>query len=714
MKTIKRIIPILLITIVVLFFFSNTSLSQQAAGQLFEKALYMEEATGELQQAIDLYQQIVKEYPENREVAAKSLLHMGICYEKLGLKEARGSYQDVINKYPDQQGEVALAKERLDRLLALQEVPQKPNFRKLRIPTKITWDARLSPDGQKLTLASDGKLWFIPLSGKLGTGFSGVPVQLNTEGIVVDHQAGLSWSGDGKWIAFSDREYMRNRELEGKQGIHIVSAEGGEPKKVIENWRDVRTINYRISLSPQGKTLVFSSVEGNKQHIYTISTDGGVPKLLVDSLAREPVFSPDGKLIAYVEDKNLGRAGGGLWVVPADGGTAKLVADAGMASSPIWSPESDMIAFFDIEDENHIYIIPIAKGGEIIGDKITIDAPEGTGGIRLLPGWTPDDKIGVIIRSLTEFGLYTLPAKGGKAALVVHGGYPTQPRWSPDGKRIFHTNNKDEGSGDWEKYAIASIPAEGGKVTTVPIQSEEKIIKPGWGGGNNVSPDGKMIVFTAQTEKDTSWHWQLWTMPVNGGKPIQLTNTPAWVINGFPCWSPDGKGIAYVHSRTDENYTKRSTETNIYIIPAVGGDPVPLTLESDSVDFASIAWSPDGKHIAYYSENEENPDDKILKIVSVDNGDSRELATVEGVGIHNELAWSPDSKRIAFNGPEDIITVISIKDGSIEEIKTDLVDVNIYHFDWSPDGDKFVFAGYRGNSPEFWLMENFLPKTETK
>lgn len=384
MKTIKRIIPILLITIVVLFFFSNISLSQQTAGQLFEKALYMEEATGELQQAIDLYQQIVKEFPENREVAAKSLLHMGICYEKLGLKEARGSYQDVINKYPDQQGEVALAKERLDRLLALQEVPQKPNFRKLRIPTKITWDARLSPDGQKLTLASDGKLWFIPLSGKLGTGFSGVPVQLNTEGIVVDHQAGLSWSGDGKWIAFSDREYMRNRELEGKQGIHIVSAEGGEPKKVIENWRDVRTINYRISLSPQGKTLVFSSVEGNKQHIYTISTDGGVPKLLVDSLAREPVFSPDGKLIAYVEDKNLGRAGGGLWVVPADGGTAKLVADAGMASSPIWSPESDMIAFFDIEDKNHIYIIPIAKGGEIIGDKITIDAPEGTGGIRLL------------------------------------------------------------------------------------------------------------------------------------------------------------------------------------------------------------------------------------------------------------------------------------------------------------------------------------------
>ena len=55
MKTIKRKISILLLSIACLFFITNTSLSQQTEGQLFEKALYMEEATGELQQAIDLY-----------------------------------------------------------------------------------------------------------------------------------------------------------------------------------------------------------------------------------------------------------------------------------------------------------------------------------------------------------------------------------------------------------------------------------------------------------------------------------------------------------------------------------------------------------------------------------------------------------------------------------------------------------------------------------
>ncbi len=289
----------------------NIASSQETAGQLYEKALYLEEGKGELQLAIKLYQQILNQYPDDREVRAKAQLHIGMCKEKLGLKEAIDAYQKVIDNYPEFQNEVSVAKQNLKRLSnVLDETLKKPKFRKIRIPTKITWNTRLSPDGQKLTLASDGKLWFIPLSGKLGTEFSGVPVKLNTGDLEIEW-CGLAWSGDGKWIAFNDKEYMRNEELEGKQGIHIVSAEGGEPKKVIENWRDVRTINYRISLSPQGKTLAFSSVEGNKQHIYTISTDGGVPKLLVDSLAREPVFSPDGKMIAYVEDKNLGRAGGG-------------------------------------------------------------------------------------------------------------------------------------------------------------------------------------------------------------------------------------------------------------------------------------------------------------------------------------------------------------------------------------------------------------------
>jgi len=127
-------------------------------------------------------------------------------------------------------------------------------------------------------------------------------------------------------------------------------------KKVYENYRDARIVNYKMSLSPDGKILAFSSVDNKECHIHTISVDGGLPKQLVDAQAREPVFSPDGEMIAYVDTKNLGRAGGGLWVIPASGGTPKLVAEAGNASSPTWSPDGDMIAFLDLKSQQICFV----------------------------------------------------------------------------------------------------------------------------------------------------------------------------------------------------------------------------------------------------------------------------------------------------------------------------------------------------------------------
>jgi len=686
---------------------------QQSAEQLYQSGLYKEEVEGELEKAIEIYERIIKDFPENESTAAKALYHIGMCYEKLGKQEAQKAYQRLIDEYPGQKQEVALAKERLARLTeAMEKVPHKPTFRKLRIPTKLSWTMQLSPDGKKVIFASasDKKLWIMPLSGKLESEFPGAPVILNTGDVEVDW-SGLAWSGDGKWIAFNESTPVEKwKENEGTQSICIVSADGGKPKRVVENFRDARIVNYRISLSPDGKVLAFSSVDSNECHINTISVDGGLPKQLVDAQAREPVFSPDGKMIAYVDTKNLGRAGGGLWVIPASNGTPKLVVNAGNASSPTWSPDGDMIVFLDGQQ---ICIIPIGEDGAASGEVVKIDIPEGTGGIMYLAGWTPDNKIGAVFRSHTEFGLYTLPATGGKAALVSHGGYPIQPRWSPDGKRIFHTNNIDEGSGDWEKYSLAVVPAEGGEVKTVPIQFDEKIVKPSWGGGNNVSPDGKTIVFSGQTKKDTSWHWQIWTLPVDGGKPKQLTQTPASVLNGFPCWSPDGQTIAYIRARADKVYSTGFGEVNIYTVPVNGGDPKALTSDSDSVKFCPMAWSPDGKLIAYFSTDEEEFKAGTLKILSVNDGVSRMVAKVQLTHVHIELAWSPDSKRIAFiYGTEAYgknIRVISIDDGSIVDIETDLVDINIFHLDWSPDGDRFVFSGYQGDSSEFWLMEDFLP-----
>jgi Tol biopolymer transport system component len=561
----------------------------------------------------------------------------------------------------------------------------------------------------------------MPLSGELGPDFPGEAAELNTEDVSVEWSA-HTWSRDNKWIAFNEdplREKPGKKDIKGRQGIYVVSSEGGKPKKVYVNYRDARVINYRISLSPHGKTLAFSTVdlEKNEQHIYTIPVDGGMPKQLVDAQAREPVFSPDGKMIAYVEDKNLGRGGGSLFVVPAQGGIPKLVANAGKASSPVWSPEGDMIVFIDKQNKvAQIHIVPIGEDGEAAGDIVMIDAPEGIQYVDFLAGWTPDNKIGAVFEKPLEFGLYTVPAEGGRATVVSHGGYPVVPRFSPDGKRIFHFNNADEESGDWQRLGISVIPAEGGKVTTLPIESDEKMTIPGWGGGNRVSPDGKLIVFSGKTPNDPGLNFHTWTLPVEGGKPKKLAETPEQCTDMFPCWSPDGTAVAFVRSKVSKNYFEGSSETNIYIVQMNGGVPKPITSESDHVEPCPIAWSPDGKMIAFFSRNGETLRDGTLKIIPVDGGKSRVIGKAQGIQVNKELAWSPDSKMIAFNGPPYYkgIQVMSLEDGNIVDIKTDLVDTNVYHLDWSPDGKKLVFGGYKGGNREFWLMEDFLPLVKRK
>ena len=192
---------------------------------------------------------------------------------------------EQVNNFPEQKNQVAIARERLSRLIKIAEkvaeTPLSPKYTKIKIPTKLSWSVKLAPDGKNLALVSESKLWVMPLSGNIGPDFPGKPVQINTEDINVEW-SGLAWSGDGKWIAFNEELAKKNlvekpEKEKYNQGIFIVPSNGGKPKKVIENYRDARVVNYRIRLSPDASKLAYTSVENNEQHIYTTQVDGGPP-----------------------------------------------------------------------------------------------------------------------------------------------------------------------------------------------------------------------------------------------------------------------------------------------------------------------------------------------------------------------------------------------------------------------------------------------------
>ncbi len=712
--------------IVVILVFMFTGLSsgyeQQTAEQLYQSGLYKEEIEGDLNAAIKIYETIINKYPGNRSVGAKSYLHIGLCYEKLGLGEAQKAYRKVVDNYPEQKQEVAVARENLNRLLASVDVPHKPTFRKINIPTELSGTVKLSPDGKNLLMGADNKLWALPLEGNLGPGFSGTPNQIDTDGTEVEW-AGLFWSYDGKWIAFN--EYPETTD---SLWICTVPSVGGKPKKVFKPFRGPRTVNYQISMSPDGKKLAFSSVKADEQYIYSIPVEGGNPVKLTDMEAREPVFSPDGKMIAFAADRGIGRGEGdlGLWVVPSEGGTPHQVANAIKATSPVWSPDCKMIAYID-EEQPRMFIARIEKAGQAIGNPVSIDAPESTSFIKILAGWTPDNKIGILLVTEQESAIYTLPVQGGQAAMIQRspGAFIYQPRWSPDSKQVFYSAPPEEVNLEgvpWTWRILASVPASGGNGKTVPYDLNDKNIRLfQFGGGHRVSPDGKTMVAGAWTPEDGSSEYyfpmaRIWKLALDGTGSTQITKTKGPFMDTDPCWSSDGEKIAFIRHKLNKGKTNPIpiVDADIYMVNSSGGEPELL----DSVpgkSFQSLVWSPDGKMLACLVQQKESPINRYIYIKNIKIREKSKFYKVEddfGV-IHTELAWSPDSKRIAFNFNDDAksgIKVMTLSDGSIEEIKTGLTDVDgIVHLDWSPDGERFVFIGSKVGKKEFWFVENFLP-----
>jgi tetratricopeptide (TPR) repeat protein len=123
----------------------------QSSRDLFQKALQMEEGQGDLQKAIGLYQDIVKRFPENREVAAKAQLHIGLCYEKLGNAEARKAYEGVVREYADQKETAATAQARLAALAGAGGATGSSTLSVRRVWANADVTGKVSADGRFLS-----------------------------------------------------------------------------------------------------------------------------------------------------------------------------------------------------------------------------------------------------------------------------------------------------------------------------------------------------------------------------------------------------------------------------------------------------------------------------------------------------------------------------------------------------------------------------------
>jgi Tol biopolymer transport system component len=676
----------------------------QTAEQLYQKGLVKEEGEGALQEAIDLYSQVADNSSASISLRAKALLHVGMCYEKLGTQGAVKAYKRLVSSFPSQKNEVAIARERLSQLILLTEnipeIPVKPNFTKIKIPAS-PGNGMLSPDGKRLAFVLDGCVWTAPVSGGVDPTIAGEPQRLTGDIGAWDMSNSFCWSGDGKWIAFNARLEPDANEA----SIYVIPSEGGNVRKVQVPSHDCGwPAEFRLSLSPDGKTLAYATgfIPGDFQtkntQIYTIPVNGSKVKELTEPGTQEPAFSPDGSKIAYVKCyKGIDATYyySDVWVIPSEGGTPVQVSNLGpgVVFGPSWSPDGNMIAFMKRPEggiPQELWIVPVTNKGHPSGTPRKIDLPKPS--YHTIAGWTPDNRISIQLWNPEYEIIYTVPATGGIATQVTPQGWTSYPEYSPDGKRIYFR---------WDGGKIASVPSEGGAVDSVKIDSEFNIITAVPGSGNEISPDGKTIVFSGMKNfyKDGEKRWEvdIFTIPVEGGKPKQLTEISSELQDRFPCWSPDGSSIAFIRPEIVD----KESIMHIYTMSGEGENLKKITVISNDVAYAPIDWTPDGKSITFFTNN------NSIHSVPFEGGESKLITEIYSVNSQRELAWSPDGKELAYTD-QGKIWIYTPGSGTTQEVKTG-VSALATKIGWSPDGKKIAFTAFAGGDTELWLMENFLP-----
>ncbi|HYL85813.1 MAG TPA: amidohydrolase family protein [Candidatus Angelobacter sp.] len=184
---------------------------------------------------------------------------------------------------------------------------------------------------------------------------------------------GYAYLPGGKEIVYTnDGKFHRLNIASGEEKLIPFTAQVSQelgpkldfPQKVEEGPVKVRLIQDAME-SPDGKRLAFSALT----HLYVMDIPGGKPQRLTNGNAREfqPVWSPDGKWIAYV---TWSAGGGEIWKVPASGGAPKLLTEnSAFYSDPAWSPDGDRIVALRgnaYDRENSTFDFGIAGSPDLI------------------------------------------------------------------------------------------------------------------------------------------------------------------------------------------------------------------------------------------------------------------------------------------------------------------------------------------------------------
>jgi tricorn protease len=432
-------------------------------------------------------------------------------------------------------------------------------------------------------------------------------------------------------------------------------------------------------------------------------------------LLSQPAVSAEHVAFVYADD---------LWVADLDGqNVRRLTSDVGVASNPVFSPDGKTLAFSGQYDGNtDVYIMPVAGGSPT---RLTWHpSPD------IVRGFTPDGKEVVFSSPRHVFTgrytqLFTVPLAGGMPTqLPIPNG--VQASFSPDSAYIAYTPLGDR-SMQWKHYRggtasrIWIYRCKDHEVEQIP-QPEGRCndLDPQWLGDavyfrSDRNGEYNLFAYDTKTKKvqQLTDHTDLPVLAVGsgGGKLIYeqagylhlfdpakgksrrlKIGVASDLVEARPRWV---KGAKYIrHASVSPSGARAVFEFrgDIITVPANKGDPHNLT-ETPGVHERSPAWSPDGRSVAYFSDD---GGEYQLHVRSADGKGKAKAYPLNGAGFYSQPVWSPDNKRIAYIDNSQSLFWIDLESGKTTKVATEPqympAELLTLRPAWSPDSKWLVYA----------------------
>jgi Tol biopolymer transport system component len=420
-----------------------------------------------------------------------------------------------------------------------------------------------------------------------------------------------------------------------------------------------------VAVSPDGKTLAID-LQGS---IWTLPSTGGDAKRITDVFndARQPVWSPDGKWIAFFAYRDGGYD---LWEIAADATNQhKLTVGPFDDREPAWSHDGTRIAFASdrgsaLGSSYNIWVLDVATGDV---RRITNDLSE-----NHMPSWSPDDSE-IAFSSTRDDGHSVWAVRvsdGSERKLITADGTLEAPSWGPGGKIVYHLGPDLKSELDLDGRALTgSENAFSFRVSWIsPTEfyyvSDGKIRRRSISGG-----DAQTVEFKATLPVNPA-HYTRRKRDFDSTMPRQALGIVA------PTLSPNGGQVAF------------AALGDIYVM-TIGGKPENIT--HDKYLDTDPAWSPDGSQLVFSSDR----GGKLLELWIHDFRSGRDRQLTNLTTQPQGATWSPDGKRIAFFDVDGMwraasLSVVDVATGKVRKIHDTLFGPGAPT--WSPDGKRIALA----------------------